>query len=238
MTTDNPPPLRDNSLLLPFLIGITSLLGIGLILVSAWFPGQNTQVIPTPTLTPFKYQLLATLTAVPAPEFETATPTEIIPTPTATSERDVTLFSTLTEQTGIPADDFFTPTITITVNPIFTKSMPMTAGKYDDADSQIIRNGSWKSQDNVNAYQGTLLVSNTVGNYVAFSFTGLQMLLGYQSSDNAGDLMVNIDGLEVTITQLVGNAWFSQELEPGTHYVILTHENGTAVNLDYIEILN
>ena len=63
-------------------------------------------------------------------------------------------------------------------------------------------------------------------------------MLGYQSSDNAGDMTVSIDGSEVVITQLVGNSWFLQEVEPGTHFVILTHENGAFVNLDYIDILN
>jgi hypothetical protein len=49
-------------------------------------------------------------------------------------------------------------------------------------------------------------------------------------------MKVNIDGDEVTIPQLVGNAWFSQELASGTHHVILTHSDGASVNLDYIEI--
>jgi len=238
MTTDNRLPVRDKSLFLPLLIGVTSLFGVGFILLSARFSGQNNQIIPTPTVTSFKYLLLATLTEIPAPEFDSVTPTEILPILPVTSEGDVTLFSTLTEQTGISAEDFFAPTITITPNPIFTKSTPMTAGTHDDTDSKIILSGNWKSQNNVDTYQKTLLVSNTVGNYVAFSFTGLQMVLGYQSSNNAGNMTINIDGSEVTVTQLVGNAWFSQELEPGTHFVILTHENGSTVNLDYIDILN
>jgi hypothetical protein len=228
-------PIRDKSLLVPLLISAISLLGIFSVLALTWRAGQNPESFTTPTVAPFQYLLLATETAfLPPPE----APTEILPTPTEVLAEEATTPMETTEPIGIATDEFFTPTITITADPIFTKSVPMTAGTYDDADSKIIRKGTWNNQDNVDAHQKTLLVSNTVGNYVAFSFTGLQMILGYQSSDNAGNVTMNIDELEVTITQLVGNAWFSQELGPGTHYVILTHESGTTVNLDYIEILN
>jgi len=221
-------PIRDKSLLVPLLISAISLLGIFSVLALTWRTRQNPETFATPTAVPFKYLLLATETAfLPPPE----APTEILPTPTEV------LVEEATEPTGIATDEFFTPTITITVNPIFDQSMPMSAGTHDDTDSKIIRSGNWKSQNNVDAYQKTLLVSNTVGNYVAFSFTGPQMVLGYQSSNTAGNMTVYIDGSEVIITQLVGNAWFSQELEPGTHYVILTHENGATVNLDHIDIL-
>ena len=234
---DNRLLKHNYSLLVPLLTGFISVIGICLILVSAWFPRQNTPVVPTKTVTPFKYLLLATETVVPTPGFETAAPTEIFPTPT--SEVDVVLTPALTEQNGISTDDFFTPTATITPDPIFAESDPMRVGIYDDRDSEIIRIGNWNTQQNVeNAHQKTLLVSNTVGNYIAFSFIGQEMALGYQSSNNAGDMLINIDGSEVTMTQLVGNAWFSQELERGTHHVILIHQSGTLINLDYIDIPN
>jgi len=234
---DNRLPGRDYSLLFPLLIGFISLLGIGLILMSIWFPGKRAETAPTQTVSPFKYLLLGTETMIPTRELDTATPPEIFPTQTEMLHEGETFFPALTEQTGISTNaDFFTPTVTITPNPTFTESEPMKVGTYDDTDSQLIRSGTWISQNNVDAYQATLLVSNTVGNYVAFSFTGQQMVLGFQSSDNAGDLTVNIDGSEVTLTQLVGNEWISQELEPGTHFVILTHISGASVNLDYIDI--
>lgn len=229
---------RDYSLLAPLLIGVISVLGICLIITPIWFPRQNAQTFPTQTVTPFKYLLLATLTPVPAVELEIAVGTEILPVPTATLEGGVALNPASTDQAGISTNDFFTSTITITPNPIFAESVPMKTGTYDDSDSHIIRTGIWKNQGNVDAYQETLLVSNTVGNSVAFSFIGRQMVLGYQSSDNAGDITINMDGSEVTFTQLVGNAWFSQEVEPGTHFVILTHMSGASVNLDYIDVPN
>jgi hypothetical protein len=174
------------------------------------------------------------------PDPEAPSVVEAAPLPALTQQSgtpEVIILLTVTEQTGRSTDEFVTPTLTITPAPIFTGSVPMTAGIYDGADPQIIRSGNWTNQSNVDAHQGTLLVSNTVGNYVAFSFLGYQIALGYQESENAGNLMVNIDGSEVSFTQRVGNSWFSQELEIGTHFVILTHISGNTVNLDYIDIL-
>ena len=68
------------------------------------------------------------------------------------------LVPSLTEQTEISTNgDLFTATVTITPNPIFTESVSMTVGTYDDTDTQIIRNGNWISQSNVDAYQQTSL---------------------------------------------------------------------------------
>lgn len=250
MTTDDHPPLRDYSLLIPLLIGTVSLLGIGFILVSEWFPRQEVPVLPTQTLTPFKYLFLGTETPAATPRLETATASEFFPT--LTSEEDITPLPvpteaggtpqvipilTLTEQTGTPTGGFSTPTLTITPESIFSGSVPLTAGKYDGADSKIIRTGNWTNQNDSNAYQGTLLVSNTVGNSLAFSFTGFQMSVGYQSSTTAGSMTITLDGSEVTIPQLVGNTWISPSLESSTHYVILTHASGSTLNLDYIVIV-
>ena len=46
------------------------------------------------------------------------------------------------------------------------------------------------------------------------------MMLEYQSSQNAGYLTVYIDGSEVTISQLVGTAWFSQELDWSPEHIL------------------
>ena len=234
---DKYPTIFDKSLIIPLLIGIASLLGICLIIALEWQRGQDSQTIPTQTETPFKYILLATETMIPAPELDTAAPQETFPTPTTMLQEGGTPFPTLIEQIATSASTVFTPTATITPNIIFDTTTPMTIGTYDDSDSHIVRTGNWINQSNVDsAYQGTLLSSNKAGNYVAFNFIGTLMVLGYQSSLDAGDVTVNIDGSEVTLTQLVGNAWFSQELEPGTHFVILTHMSGASVNLDYIDI--
>jgi hypothetical protein len=243
---DNHPPGRDYSLLAPLLIGTISLLGICLILLSIWSTRQNAPQSPTQTVTPIKYLVVATRTPIHPVEPETSAPTQLpsLAVPTRTSTGEATLIVPLTEQTGIPNTDelvtptlALTPTITLTSDPLFSQVSPLTVGKYDDTDPGIIRMGNWTSQHNVEiAYEKTLLISNTVGNSIAFRFTGQRIVLGYVSSNTAGVMKVNIDGDEVTIPQLVGNAWFSQELASGTHHVILTHSDGASVNLDYIEI--
>lgn len=250
MTNDNRPPLRDFSLTFPLTVGILSLIGIGVLVAVVWFPRQNTPILPTRTVTPFKYLFLGTETASPTPRPATATASEFFPT--VTSEGDITPLSaptegigtpqvipilTLTGQTGTPTGEASTPTLTITPESIFSGSVPLTAGKYDGADSKIIRTGNWINQNDSNAYQGTLFLSNTVGDSLAFSFVGTAMQVGYQTSNNAGSMTITLDGSEVTVNQLTGNAWSSAALESGTHYVILTHANGSTVNLDYIVIV-
>lgn len=227
---------RDYSLLVPLLTGILSLLGICLIFSLTGFRGQETPP-PTQTVTPFKYALLATETIVPTSTLLSETPTSIGFIQTATSEANRTLLLSVTGQTGVSENEISTPTLAITLAPIFTASVPMTAGTYDAGNSQIIRDGNWATQKNDGAYEGTLLVSNKVGNYVAFRFVGYRIALGYQGSDNAGELTVNIDGSEDTFAQETGTEWFSQELESGTHFVILTHEYGNSLNLDYVVII-
>jgi len=237
---DNQLPGRDYSLLAPLLIGTISLLGICLILMSIWFTRQNAQTSPTQTVTPIKYLVLATRTLIESDELETFVPTALplVPVPTETFPGETTFMVPDTEQAAIPlTDDFVTQTGTLTPEPLFPQSTPLTAGKYDDTHPGIIRMGNWTSQQDIEiAYQRTLLISNAVGNYLAFSFTGQQIVLGYVSDTTAGAMQVNIDGEEVTIPQLVGNAWFSQELASGTHQVIITHADGASVNLDYIDI--
>lgn len=224
------------------------MLGICLLLAPIWFSGQNVQASSAQTAAPFKYLLLATLTPIPSVEPETTSPLTPLPARTEPSAEVLAPAPPqVTEQTGdaspaieqpqitVTGDVFVTPIITVTTDSLFAGSIPMTAGIYDDSDPRIIRKGSWKPQGHEDAYQETLLVSNTIGNYMIFSFTGGGMMLGYLS-DDAGDMIVNIDGTETIIVQLIGDTWFSQDLEPGTHYVILTHESGASVNLDFVEI--
>ena len=253
MTMDTRPPDRESSILIPILIGTFSLLGICLVFAISWFWKPEKPSAPPQINTPFKYALLATETTVPTSDFRSAVPTDSVATPTsvvveetavplqAVAQANVTpnenSFVPVTGQTEIPTEEIFTPTFTITPDPIFTQSTPITTGTYDDSNPNILRIGTWSTKQNVsNAFQKTLLVSNQDGNYIAFSFIGQKMMVGYQSSMNAGEMLVSIDGNETTMTQLVGNAWSSQEFEPGTHYVILTHFTGASINIDYIDI--
>ena len=235
----------DYSLLIPLLVGIVSVLGIFFVFVPVrLFRGSDVTVVLTSTATPFKYLLLATETAIPASELETAAADatkRILPTPTPIPQGSVTSFPALTEQILTSAGDVFMPTLTATSNPVLNRTAPMTIGTYDDSDPLMIRSGDWVSQENAGvAYQGTLLVSNTVGNYISFRFDGQQMIVGYHSDVGLGTVKVTIDGVEFLLSQSneesLGNEWISEQIPQGTHLVIITHESGASVNLDYIEI--
>jgi len=236
--------LNDYSLLFPVMIGLISIFGLSIFLLLAGFPRQSVQAVPTQTATPFKYLLLATEVVLPTQEDQFVISSDIQPTPPMDLDKNVmptptfdgpngksagTLPLAHSEEAEINAPNIFAPTFTSTPDPIFAEAEPMTLGKYDASDPHIVHNGSWVNQ-------GDLLISNTVGNHVAFKFIGQQIVLGYQSDANVGELTINIDGAETTITQLVGNAWFSQKLDGGTHFVILTHTSGESINLDYVDI--
>lgn len=235
--------IRNHPLIPPLLIGIFSLLGLCAILALSFLPERNVESVPTRTPTPFKYQFLATETDIPVltPATETA---ELRIAPAATStitnitiqNTQTTPFFAATEQNGGATAASFTPTATMTLNSIFGNSEPLATGKYDDRDPGFTYIGVWNEEENSYAYQETVLVSDAVGDYVTFRFIGLQLMFGYQSSDDAGEITVNVNSVEETMNQQAGSIWFSDYLEPGTHFAIITHTGEGPVNLDYIEI--
>jgi hypothetical protein len=141
-----------------------------------------------------------------------------------------------TEQNDSATTPSFTATPTLTRQPVFGNSEPLPTGKYDDRDQRFTYIGVWTRDENSYAYQETVLVSEQVGDYVAFRFNGLQLMIGYQSADDAGEFTVNVDGLEETMSQLAGSIWFSDYLEAGIHFVIITHTGAGPVNLDFVEV--
>lgn len=239
MTDNTPSSVRIYSWIVPILIGIFSLLGLCLILGSNWLPSQAPQVAPSRTVIPFKYQLLATETLTPTPAAEMPD-SRVAPTGTSTvtkPELETTPSLSQTEQNGTLTEGLDTPTPTITLDPIFGNDAPLLAGIYDESDVGFTYIGIWDTEENVDAYLETVAVSETVGNYVAFSFEGYQIGLGYQSSIGAGEITINIDGSELTITQQAGSSWYSEAFESGTHYVIIKHTGAGPVNMDYVEII-
>ena len=233
-------PIRPHPLIPPLLIAIVSLFGLCVILALAFFPEQNVELVPTRTPTPFKYQFLATETLIPTPVLETETAQfRVAPTEardTATLDAKTTPLLIVTQQNATSSRGVPTLTATLTPNPIFGNAGPLTAGKYDDTGAGFTYIGVWNAEENSYAYQETVHVSDEVDDYVAFSFTGTQLLFGYQNNDDAGEITVEIDGLEETMSQRVGSLWFSYDLEPGTHYAVITHTSEGPINLDYVEI--
>lgn len=203
-----------------------------------WMSSRAPQDVPTKTGTPFKFQLLATETMIPTLAAETVELTDLPLETSSSTDRGAgtTPFLHATEQSGSTTGESFTPTPTITLDPIFSNAEPLLAGIYDESDVGFTYIGSWDTEENVDAHREAIAVSDTMGDYVAFSFTGNRIGLGYQSSDDAGEITVNIDGFELIITQLVGDYWLSDEYEPGTHYVIINHTAAGQINMDYVEI--
>jgi hypothetical protein len=165
----------------------------------------------------------------PSSPTETAESPETLFVPVATSEFS-TPISESTEQSETPPGGSVTP------DPIFGLLEPLIAGIYDDADAGLAYIGVWNPEENIDAYQRTIFVSEAVDDYLAFSFIGYQLNVGYQSSDEAGEITIDVDGVEMTVTQQVGSLWISGEFPLETHYVTITHTGEGPVNLDYIEI--
>jgi hypothetical protein len=110
--------------------------------------------------------------------------------------------------------------------------------KHDNVDQLLQYDGNWVSRTDVgNAYQGTLHVSNRVGNDVSFSFVGQQIAIGYLGEPGLGSITVSVDDDEFLLNQSGGNRWLSPQYSSTEHFVILIHENGDTINLDYVEII-
>jgi hypothetical protein len=242
-------PIRHHPLIPPLLIGIFSLLGLCTILVLVFRPTQTAAFVPTRTSTAFKYEFLATETQIPVltpasetAEFRVAPTATSLPTNSTTQVPESTpvfvATSVATQRNGNvgATATSFTATLTMTLEPILGTSTPLPTGKYDNNAPGFRYIGAWNVEENSYAYQETVLVSEVVGDYVAFSFIGLQLMLGYQSSDDAGEFRVSIDGVEESMNQQAGSIWFSDYLESGTHHAIITHTGAGPVNVDYIEI--
>jgi hypothetical protein len=118
-----------------------------------------------------------------------------------------------------------------------TTGLPLKE-RLDDTDPLLDYDGGWVSETKVaNAYQGTLYISNTPDSDVLFSFTGQQLVIGYMGRAGLGTMTISIDDTDFVLNQSTGREWTSPQLTNEEHFVILIHETGASVNLDYINIL-
>jgi hypothetical protein len=144
------------------------------------------------------------------------------------------ILATNTIQNSIPTPAIVTATMT-NIGPGTTASS--STQKYDETDQLLEYDGDWETRTGVgNVYQGTLSVSNQVGSDVIFDFEGQQLVIGYLGGPGLGSLAISIDDDEFLLNQSAGNKWVSPQFPAGEHFVILIHEDGSSVNLDYIEI--
>jgi hypothetical protein len=248
-------PFLDRSLLIPIGIGVFSMVGILIVMLAVYLEEPPTAIPVDPTVTPFKYILLATETLVPDPELETVPSEETIseeptnpispilpvtseatfPALPTTAPSRIPILATNTVQASISTPAIVTATFTGTAPATTTSSLTQ---KYDETDEFLEYDGDWVSRTGVgNAYQGTLSVSNQVGSDVIFSFEGQQIVIGYLGEPGLGSLTISIDDDEFLLNQSAGNKWVSPQFPAGEHFVILIHEDGDTINLDYVEII-
>lgn len=223
------------SILIPIGISFFSVLGICLALLIVYLDKPQAVISMDQTITPFKYLLLATETRAPGSE-EVFLKEPNSPTFAITPEEESLIISA----TPLQINALGTNSSSIsTVTPTIEETELVVVDQYDDADTRIDHDGSWVSETDVeNAYQETLHVSNTVGNDAVFSFVGRQIIIGYQGGVGLGTIIIYIDDAEFQLDQSAGTEWVSPQLVVGEHFVIIIHESGASINLDYINILD
>ncbi len=229
-------PHIDRGILIPLGVGILSIAGIGLLLLIVRFDTPEAASSGEPTNTLFKYLFLATETYTPDPTAQTASKkgieTETISFP---NETTTAASESANEQSG-------TPTITTSIAPNATSAPTVDinvflVGKYDDIDDRIIYEGDWVNEIVEIAYNETLFISTKIGNKAGFRFTGQQFQIGYLEDPELGTAIVLIDNDEYSLDQSSNSGWLSPELPYGEHFVLITHESGEIIILDYITIL-
>jgi hypothetical protein len=250
-------PAIDRSLLIPISLGAFSIVGIIVVLLMGRALNSPRQVPATPSATRFQYLFLGTEPAVTTPLAEgsefplTGAPIEDEPDVSTPSVATLTSPTVSTPAILTPPNSVSTPTGNLprTGTPTqpsvqqatstSTLSSPVAANTYDDADSRLTYSGSWSPQTNVTgAYQGTLHVSDSIGNFVSFTFTGDRIELYYQAGASLGTITVTFDNetLGTQIDQSQGGAWVYSLDTGGPHTVVITHSSGGSVNIDRLVI--
>jgi hypothetical protein len=250
---DNKPSF-NRDLLIPIVIGGLSVIGI----IAAILIGRSLSSPPpvpmTPSPTPFEYILLGTEPAVTTPlaegsEIATLTEDPFGVTPVSTSPNSPSAptpnILPPTNRTNTPGGGGLPPsgsgglpTATLTA----TLSTPSTSDTYDDTDSRFAYTGTWVSQTDVpGAYQGTLHISNSLGDTVTFTFTGNEIHLFYQAGPSLGTVAITIDGagpppFSQAQDQTQIKEWVYELDSGGTHSIVIQHFSGGSINLDSLRV--
>ncbi len=237
---DNQPSF-DRSLLIPVGVGVFSLLGLCILLITGRLNTTRAVVEELPTATAFQYTFIGTepavLTVTPmdqedepptaAPEIPTAAPLQpTLPCETNTSAPIITL---------PPLVDTLTPSRT----PTSASTAPFGPGTYDDTDSRFTYTGDWDRQTSVaGAYQNTLHVSGTLQNSFTFRFIGNELRIFFQAGSSLGTIRVTLDNNTYDMSEAGSSTeifeWVLTTTSTGTHTVTITHLSGGSVNFDSI----
>lgn len=224
-------PLIDLGILAPVILGVLSVAGILYIFLVRADASRSAGELVT-TETPFRFIYLGT-----EPGLSTLTPE---PTATPTSVETIIDTETPFPATAITNPAF--PTQSIARTPTFTPTIQSVLKKVDDTYFELLYDGNWDPQDNVNgADEETLHVSSTIGNSVSFTFVGQQIFITYQGAPSLGSIQITLDGLVLPpVSQSNGQTqlveWRSPVLVMGTHEIIVEHLSGGSINIDSITI--
>jgi cytoskeletal protein RodZ len=248
----NDQPTIDHGVLLPIILGGLSIIGIIVVLLIGRSLNSPPPVSASPSATAFQYIYLGTEPAITTPLTEVsqiALPSEIIQ-PTEQPVEATPAFVSTTPPSVVTPIILTKPNTTRTSTSIVlrtntpigaatstaTLSSPVAANTYDDTDTRLNYDGSWISQTGVNgAYQGTLHISNAVGNSITFNFTGNELHLFYQAGSSLGIMTINFDSdtLGIPLNQAQGNGeWVEMLDSSGLHVVTIRHTSGGSVNID------
>ena len=233
---DNKPAF-NRELILPILLGVLSVVGIGLVFVFGRLSDERLAIPAPDTETPFRFAYLGT-----EPGLSTLTPEATdtpLPTETEIILEPVTLAPSANTAVILPTGQTLLPSRTYTYTP--SPTLASVLSKVDDTYFELLYSGDWDSQSNVaDTYQNTLHISFTVGNSVSFTFVGEQVIVSFQSGPSLGTIEINLDGLLFDVDQSSSNTelvnWASSILIRGTHTLVISHLSGGSVNLDSITI--
>ena len=249
---DNKPAI-DRDLLIPIVIGGLSVVGIVVVLLIGRAMNAPAEVPMTPSATPFQYVYLGTEPAISNSSIEGSvlpptdgfpdefpinpTPAFATPTPPSASTPLIlpTLGASATSGSGVVVR-----TNTPRPSSTSTSSTAVVANTYDDTDTRLEYSTGWVSQTGVSgAYQNTLHVSDTIGNSIAFTFTGQEIQLFYQAGSSLGTLTITFDTetLAIPVNQAQSNGVWVYLLETGgAHTITIRHTSGGSVNIDKLVI--
>lgn len=243
-------PSFNRDLIIPIAVGGISIVGILAVLIIGRALNSAAQVPMTPSETPFEYIYLGTEPAITTPLVEGS---EISTLPEDSIE-STPVFAPPTLGVGSSVTPPFLPSLVVTNNapPLIlrtstagglptatrTQSTASVPYSYDDTSPQLAYTGNWVSQTNVSgAYQGTLHVSNTIGDTVSFTFTGREIHLFYQAGPSLGTIAITIDNVGPPPLTQAQNETEIKEWEynldtSGTHSIVIQHFGGGSINID------
>lgn len=238
---DNPPSF-NRDLIIPIIIGGISVIGIIVALLIGRSLSSPPEVPMTPSATPFEFIFLGTEPAITTPLVEGSEIATLpedpfgpnpVTSPSAPTPNRTNTVTAVVLRTNTPGGGAL---------PTATLSTAAASDTYDDTNSRFAYTGNWVSQTNVSgAYQGTLHVSNTIGDTVTFSFTGDEIHLFYQAGLSLGNIVITIDGAGPPPFSQAQNEtqikeWVYELDTAGTHSIVIQHFSGGSVNIDSLRI--